>query len=183
MQGHCSRSPEGGGESRIRVVRAPERPRMDVTVGRRERDALWELVFTLSASVGDIFSAVDAGRVSEARELRLRFWDLMRLLDDIGWAVEDAGEEYALTMEPEALMRALLHLQERASVLLRDHAEGAGSNRSCCERRQRAARRAARCSCWCRHARTDQRLDAAAGQARRAACRDACVRTAAVRPV
>jgi len=99
---------------------------MDVTIGRRERDALWELTFTLLASVGDIFSAVDAGRVSEARELRLRFWDLMRLLDDIGWAVEDLGEEFALTMEPEALMRALLHLNERASVLLRDHAEGRG---------------------------------------------------------
>jgi hypothetical protein len=99
---------------------------MDVTIGRRERDALWELTFTLLASVGDISSAVDAGRVSEARELRLRFWDLMRLLDDIGWAVEDPGEEYALTMEPEALMRALLQLHERASVLLRDHAEGRG---------------------------------------------------------
>ncbi|MBB4662889.1 hypothetical protein [Conexibacter arvalis] len=99
---------------------------MDVTIGRRERDALWELTFTLLASVGDIFSAVDAGRVIEARELRLRFWDLMGLLDDIGWAVEDPGEEYALTMEPEALMRALLHLQERASVLLREHAEGRG---------------------------------------------------------
>jgi len=98
---------------------------MGVTIRRRERDALWELTFTLLASVGDAFSAVDAGRVSEARELRLRFRDLMRLLDDIGWAVEDPGEEYALT-KPEALMRALLHLHERASVLLREHAEGRG---------------------------------------------------------
>lgn len=29
-------------------------------------------------------------------------------------------------MEPEALMRALLGLHERASVLLREHAEGRG---------------------------------------------------------
>lgn len=102
---------------------------MDVEIGRRERDALWELTFTLLASVGDIFSAVDAGRVIEAREMRLwfwGFWDLMRLLDDIGWTVEDGGEEYALMMEPEALMRALLHLNERASLLLREHADGRG---------------------------------------------------------
>lgn len=29
-------------------------------------------------------------------------------------------------MEPEALMRALLHLHQRAAMLLREHAEGRG---------------------------------------------------------
>jgi hypothetical protein len=61
-------------------------------------------VRTLLASIGD--TAVDAGAVNEARMLRHRYRDLLRLLDDLGWRFEDAGAEFAITMDPDALMRA-----------------------------------------------------------------------------
>ena len=97
-----------------------------VTIRRAERDALWGLVHMLLASIGDVFTAVDDGAVHEARMLRHRYRDLMRLLDDIGWSREDAGAEFAVTMEPDAVMRALARLHERATDLIYEHADGCG---------------------------------------------------------
>lgn len=97
-----------------------------LTIRRAERDALWQLIHMLLASVGDIFTAVDAGEVNEARMLRHRYRDLMRLLDDIGWSHEDDGAEFAITMDPDALMRALARLHGRAIDLIYEHADGRG---------------------------------------------------------
>lgn len=99
---------------------------MEVTIRRAERDALWQLVHMLLASIGDIFTAVDAGAVNEARMLRHRYRDLLRLLDDLGWRFEDAGAEFAITMDPDALMRALARLHEHAIDLIYEHADGRG---------------------------------------------------------
>ncbi|MDO8209666.1 hypothetical protein [Conexibacter sp. CPCC 206217] len=100
-----------------------------VTVGRVERDALWELIRTLLASIGDIFWAVDDDRPNDARMLRHRYRDLMRLLDDIGWTRVDPCREFAITMDPDALMRALLRLHEHAIERLYERADGGGVDR------------------------------------------------------
>lgn len=97
---------------------------MPVRLRRAERDALWQLVHMLLASIGDIFTAVDAGEINEARMLRHRYRDLMRLLDDIGWKQQDHGAEFAITMDPDALMRALARVHERAIDLICEHADG-----------------------------------------------------------
>jgi hypothetical protein len=47
----------------------------------------------------------------------------MRLLDDIGWSHADDGTEFAITMDPDALMHALARLHERAIDLIYDHAD------------------------------------------------------------
>lgn len=95
-----------------------------MTIRKVERDALWQLIHMLLASIGDIFAAVDAGEVNEARMLRHRYRDLMRLLDDLGWRQDDDGVEFAITMDPDPLMRALARLHERAVDLIYEHADG-----------------------------------------------------------
>jgi hypothetical protein len=97
-----------------------------LTVRRAERYPLWDLIHMLLASIDDIFWAVDRGRPNDARMLRHRYRDLMRLLDDIGWVREDERAEYAITMEPAALMRVLARLHEQAIELVYEHADGGG---------------------------------------------------------
>lgn len=95
-----------------------------VTVRRNERRALWHLSYQQMAAIGEIFDAFDRDDAGEALTLRNRYRDVMRLLDDIGWREEQPGEQFAITMEPDRLVRVLLRLHETAVEQIADHIDG-----------------------------------------------------------
>lgn len=100
------------GESRERS-RAEE-----LHVARPSRDALYgELVDHLSA-VGDIHLLLARGEHLTARRLAGAFREETRLLDDLGWASDDARESYPLTMDAQELASVLGRLHRDASALL-----------------------------------------------------------------
>ncbi len=102
----------------------PEAANVAITVRRNERRALWHLCYQRMAAIGDIFDAFDRDDASEALTLRNRYRDLMRLLDDIGWREEQPAEQFAITMEPDRLVRVLLRLHETAVEQIADHVDG-----------------------------------------------------------
>lgn len=76
-----------------------------VTISHEERGLIHDELLTALSGVGDVFIATEQGEDEDARRLRLRFEDLMRLLDDLGWSPEDPGERFATTLVPERLTR------------------------------------------------------------------------------
>jgi hypothetical protein len=97
-----------------------------VTIRWADRVALHWLCWLKTAAIGDIFTALENGDVNQAQELRRDYRDVTRLLDDLGWKEDQTAEAFAITMEPDALLHAVMLLHERAVALLTAHAHGAG---------------------------------------------------------
>lgn len=94
---------------------------MPITITRAQRDAIWaDLVADLSA-IGDIDIALRHDEWAKARELRTRFEQDMRLLDDLGWGQHDPGEQFALTIAPDDLTRTLQRLYDSAEQHAHTH--------------------------------------------------------------
>jgi hypothetical protein len=94
---------------------------MQITIGRRQRDAIYGEVVVDLSGVGDIQIALDDGDFDAARRFRRRFEEDMRLLDDIGWEPDPEGEEFVLSMPAVQLASALRRLSENARAILHGH--------------------------------------------------------------
>src|SRR6185312_1512941 len=88
---------------------------MDVTIDAEQRAALWgDLTLDLTGIDG-VYLAIRDHEREKARALRCRFEQDMRLLDDIGWAKQQPGEQFALTIPPGELRPVLQRLHDNAS--------------------------------------------------------------------
>lgn len=94
---------------------------MPVTIRPNARAVLRRQLLSELSGIGDIYLAVEAGDWATARTLRRRYEDCMRLLDDLGWREDDPAEEFAITMDPVALMRVLAQLHQRSGETLEQH--------------------------------------------------------------
>lgn len=94
---------------------------MPVTISREQRDALYGEAACEMTGIGDIYHALDHDDPAEARRLRRRYEDVMRLLDDIGWTEEDPRERIPLTMHADQLMRIAHLLGSRALEQMAAH--------------------------------------------------------------
>lgn len=94
---------------------------MAVNVGREQRDAIHAEVLGVLTGTGDVYFELERGDYEAARRLRRRFEDAMRLLDDLGWDPDAAGEEFELSMPPGELARVLAELSDNAGAVLRAH--------------------------------------------------------------
>ncbi len=83
---------------------------MSITIDRGQRAVLWTDLVADLIGIGDVYGALAAGEWGKAQELRHRFDEDMRLLDDIGWGGEDPGESFAITVAPDALRRTIERL-------------------------------------------------------------------------
>jgi hypothetical protein len=92
-----------------------------VTIVREQRDVVYDQLVADLSAVGDLHIELSAGRFDAARRLRRRFFDEMRLLDEIGWGAEDPGETFAITMERAALVDTLARLSTVAADGIRIH--------------------------------------------------------------
>lgn len=96
----------------------------DPTLDRRERDLLWNEVMLNFTGLGDIVITITNGEWAEAQQLRRRFEDDFRLLDDIGWNPADGREAFELTMPADQRERLFRRILDGVDGCLRDFAEG-----------------------------------------------------------
>lgn len=88
---------------------------MDVTIDAEQRAALWgDLTLDLTG-IDAVYLAIQEHEWEKARALRCRFEQDMRLLDDIGWAEQQPGERFDLTIPAEELRPTLQRLHGNAS--------------------------------------------------------------------
>jgi hypothetical protein len=92
-----------------------------VTIAREQRNVLYDQLVADLSAVGDIHIDLREGRCDAARALRRRYFDEMRLLDEIGWGAEDPGETFAITMDRTALVDTLARLNTLAADGIRVH--------------------------------------------------------------
>jgi hypothetical protein len=93
---------------------------MGITIGREQRDAIYEEVLTDLSGIGDLWIAFAEGDYETARRYRRRFEDDMRLLDDLGWENEPGpAAVFELTMSAAVLGRVAGHFAARLGGSLR----------------------------------------------------------------
>ncbi|HXV04581.1 MAG TPA: hypothetical protein VFP23_01580 [Solirubrobacterales bacterium] len=85
------------------------------TIGRKQRDALYQLVRDHLSGLNDVWIAMERDKdFATARRLGLEFGSDLRLLEDLGWGEEDDRETVVLTMLPSELERILNRLRDEA---------------------------------------------------------------------
>ncbi|HEU4904600.1 MAG TPA: hypothetical protein VFT19_00580 [Solirubrobacterales bacterium] len=94
-------------------------PETTITIDRRQREGLYELLRNHLGAVGDLWVALEQTRdFAKAERLGLEFGEDFRLLADIGWAERERRERFELTMPPHDLTELLRRLRDEAAALL-----------------------------------------------------------------
>jgi hypothetical protein len=86
-----------------------------VTITRAQRDAIYEMVVTHLAGIGDVWICVDRREFAAAERLGRDFAEDLRLLEDLGWAETVDSETVALTVPSNELTRTLARLHKDAA--------------------------------------------------------------------
>jgi hypothetical protein len=86
-----------------------------VTITRAQRDAIYEVVVTHLAGIGDVWLSVDRREFATAERLGCGFAEDLRLLEDLGWAEIIDRETVALTVPPDELTGTLARLHRDAA--------------------------------------------------------------------
>ena len=94
---------------------------MGITIGREQRDAIYQEVVLDLNGWTDLWTEFNRGNFDRARELRTRFGLDMRLLDDIGWEPEQESDEFDLTMDGVDLAAVVSYLIGETGAILRTH--------------------------------------------------------------
>jgi hypothetical protein len=94
---------------------------MGITIGREQRDAIYQEVALDLNGLTDLWTEFDGGNHERARELRDRFVLDMRLLDDLGWEPEQEADEFELTMDGVDLAAVVSYLIAQTGAILRTH--------------------------------------------------------------
>jgi NTP pyrophosphatase (non-canonical NTP hydrolase) len=96
------------------------------TITARQRWALYEQIRNDLTGIGDLVLAFERGEVEEARRLRDRYVQELRLLDDLGWAENDDGTEIAMDAPRlAATLRCLSHAAADAARVHTHESQGA----------------------------------------------------------
>ena len=91
---------------------------VNLAIGRGERDALYSALVTELSGVGDIAVHLRGDEIAQAQRLRCRYEQDMRLLDDLGWEQDPAGDLFDLTMSAAELRLALERLYWSSAATL-----------------------------------------------------------------
>jgi hypothetical protein len=86
-----------------------------LTITRAQRDAIYEMVLTHLAGIGDVWICVDRREFATAKRLGRAFAEDLRLLEDLGWAETTDRETVALTVPRDELTHTLARLHEDAA--------------------------------------------------------------------
>jgi hypothetical protein len=86
-----------------------------LTITRTQRDAIYEMVLTHLAGIGDVWTCVERREFATAKRLGRAFAEDLQLLEDLGWAETTDRETVALTVPPDELTRTLARLHKHAA--------------------------------------------------------------------
>jgi hypothetical protein len=111
-----------------------------LAIGRVQREAIYEEVLNHLNSIGDIPGLIERGDYGTAQRLRREIERDLRLLDDLGWAEQDPGESFELTMASDELARTLERLHRDACGGVCEHVLRDKTEEQVTERHARAAR-------------------------------------------
>ena len=90
-----------------------------ITINRRQRDGLYELIRNHLGSVGDLWDALERDKdFAKAARLGLEFSEDFDLLEDIGWGEDERRESFELTMPAHDLMEVLRRLHAEAATVI-----------------------------------------------------------------
>ncbi|HEX7297679.1 MAG TPA: hypothetical protein VF257_01650 [Solirubrobacteraceae bacterium] len=78
-----------------------------MTITRAQRYAIYEMVINHLTAIGDVWLGVHGRDFADAKRLRRKFAEDLRLLQDLGWAETIDQETVTLTMPPGELTRTL----------------------------------------------------------------------------
>jgi hypothetical protein len=96
---------------------------MAITINQEQRDAIWADIELNHSGISDIEMGFTHGDSDDFREMRARFEQHWRLLDDLGWPRADVREKFTLTMPAIELENAMRWHRERATGSLEGHRE------------------------------------------------------------
>jgi hypothetical protein len=89
-----------------------------LVLGRTGRDALYHAVLSDLSGVGDIGMYLTDDQPTDAKRLRTRYEQDMRLLDDLGWENDPSSERFDLTMPTATLQPTLERLYWSSAATL-----------------------------------------------------------------
>jgi hypothetical protein len=92
---------------------------MGIALDRELRQAIYADVVTHLSAIGDVHLMLEQDDFTSAQRLGREFQEDLRLLDDLGWAVDDPSESFKLTMPLEELARVVQRLHDRSAEALR----------------------------------------------------------------
>jgi hypothetical protein len=110
-------------------------------INSEQRDRLHQEVMLNLTGLSDLESNVDSGDLAAAQELRGRFEDAFKVLDEIGWGKHDERERFTLTPSPE-LTRSLRWHREHVAGCLEERSAFLADRELALEKARRAGRTA-----------------------------------------
>ncbi len=109
------------------------------TIDRPTREALHAGIVLDLSGLSNVWALLDQNRAGEARQLRERFEQDWRLLDDLGWESTDPRQSFELTMPPGQLAQVVRRLHQQALACLRATAEALSDCPTSASRRRASA--------------------------------------------
>ena len=77
---------------------------MSLTISRKQRDAIYELVVTHLTGIGDVWIELENRDVATSKRLARAFVEDLHLLNDLGWDETIGSERVTLTVPPGELV-------------------------------------------------------------------------------
>jgi hypothetical protein len=96
-------------------------PSEGIAIDRKQREAIYEEVTDHLSGLGDVHITLRQGDHVTAQRLRREFDQDLRLLDDLGWAEDEPGESFELTMPADELARVIRRLHDYTASALHTH--------------------------------------------------------------
>ncbi len=87
---------------------------MALTISRKQRDAIYELVIEHLTGIGDVWIELDKHDFATAKQLARAFVEDLHLLNDLGWDETVDSERVTLTVPPGELVHTIARLHREA---------------------------------------------------------------------
>jgi hypothetical protein len=93
---------------------------MAITLDHSQRDGVHQFVLHDLGNLGELALALGQGEVHRAQDLRKRFEEDLRLLDEIGWEKKADRNEYLVRMDFDELRSVFTRLRELTTEVINE---------------------------------------------------------------
>lgn len=93
---------------------------MAIILEKSQRDGVYKFLLYDLSNVSEIHIALKRGEIEEARVLRQRLEEDLRLLDQIGWEKDSDQAAFGITLPSDEIRSIFTHLREEAIKVIND---------------------------------------------------------------